>query len=360
MADNQQALADERAKLDAFWIRAQPFRKYLDDPDVNEITVNEPKVIWLSKGSVKERVDDDKITLDLLKAIGLRLANYKGEPFDATHTSLSTKLPTGERVEMTHPPTCPEDQRPLNIRKHIGVAIPHERLIQSGYYAHTKHSFSHKLTDAQREQYAKELTDEERELWALAQAENFAQFMPLAVRTYQNIIISGATYSGKTSYMRSLVEMIDRNDRIITVEDTPEITLPNHPNHQHLFYKKAAKAHGATAKEVLEMIMRKSPERVLLAELRGNEAMYYLNGVLNSGHPGGMTTTHSGSPKEAFGRIAGLVMQSEDGKTLDMQTILMMLYSAVNVVVQLKFDKILGRGIPGIYYDPMYRYSLIG
>ncbi len=88
--------------------------------------------------------------------------------------------------------------------------------------------------------------------------------------------------------------------------------------------------------------------------------MLYLSGVLNSGHPGGLTTTHAGSPKEAYSRLALLILSSASGRSLDIQTILNLLYMTVNVVVQLKFDKVKGRHIPSIYYDPMYRLSLLG
>jgi type IV secretion system protein VirB11 len=183
--------------------------------------------------------------------------------------------------------------------------------------------------------------------------------MELAVQHHQNIVASGATGSGKTSYLRALVEFIDRNERILTVEDTPEMPLPNHPNNNRLLYRKGESGEGASAKDVLHSAMRKTPDRVIMAELRGDEAMFYLSGVLASGHPGGMTTTHANSPKDAFFRLAMLIKQSGPGGGLDLKDILMLLRQTVNVVVQLTFDRVKGRHVPAIYYDPIYRLSLL-
>jgi type IV secretion system protein VirB11 len=361
MSDDVEARKKEaESKLAAFWERAKPLLPYLADPTVDEIAINRPgEVVSMRKGRW-EAEGDPSITEDFLKQLGKRLSNYAQKGFDEDNTSLSTLLPTGERVEMTHPPTSPTGFIYLNIRKHTAAAIPHSVLIESGYYKNTRHEQSISMTDEERTKMLPLLSDDERALWELATAGKFPEFMERAVQSYQNIVISGATFSGKTSYMRALVELIDQEDRIITAEDTPEMPLPNHPNHQHLFYKKRNEDQGASAKDVLFSIMRKTPKRVLMAELRGDETMVYLSGVLSSGHPGGISTGHAGSPKELFSRLGLLILMSEYGAQLDMATILKLLYTTVNVVVQLTFDKKTGRHIPSIYYDPMYRYALLG
>ncbi|MEY8174935.1 ATPase, T2SS/T4P/T4SS family, partial [Burkholderia multivorans] len=300
----------------------------------------------------------------LLTTLGRNLANYTKKPFDRSNTSLSGHMPvTGERIEMTHPPTCPERQHYLNVRKHSVRSFPHASLVEMGYYNHVRHEFALSITESRRAELEKGLLDEERALWQMATTGDWPAFIRLAVESRQNIVVSGATGSGKTSYLRSCVEFVPTWERLITVEDTPEMPLPNHPNHNRLLYRKedpsGRQMEGATAKDVLHSAMRKTPDRVFMAELRGDEAMFYLSGVLASGHPGGMTTTHANSPKDAFFRLAMLIKQSGPGGGIDLKDILMLLRQTVNVVVQLTFDRQKGRHIPAIYYDPMYRLSLL-
>lgn len=349
----------QKAKLDAFWERAKPLIPHLQDPAVNEVVVNDPGTIWLVRHGRWERVDAPEVNEAFLETMGSRLANYAGKEFNRAHTSLSTALPSGERVEMTHPPSCPDNTRYLNIRKHAAAAFPHETLVEQGYYATTRHEFSLSLDDKDRERLVKELTPQERELWDLATAQRFADFIPQAVRYYQNIVISGATGTGKTSYMRALIELIDPADRIVTLEDTHEMPLPNHPNHNHLFYRKNEADEGASADDMLRSVMRKTPTRVIMAELRGSEAMTYLSDVISSGHPGGLTTTHAGSPKQAMLRLAYLIRKSPEGQGMTMDTVLQLLHTSINVVVQL--DKVDGkRQVSAIYYDPMHMRALLG
>ena len=98
---------------------------------------------------------------------------------------------------------------------------------------------------------------------------------------------------------------------------------------------------------------------MLLAELRGDETYYYIQSVLNSGHPGGMTTTHANSPREAFVRLALLIKASPEGRGLAMDETLTLLHSLVNVVVQIVFKPGAGRYCSAIYYDPMYASTLL-
>ena len=158
-----------------------------------------------------------------------------------------------------------------------------------------------------------------------------------------------------------LVELFPDEERILTVEDTPEMPLPNHPHCQALFYRRegTSTTAGGSAKDMLQAAMRKTPKRVLLAELRGDETYYYIQSVLNSGHPGGMTTTHANSPREAFVRLALLIKASPEGRGLAMDETLTLLHSLVNVVVQIVFKPGADRYCSAIYYDPMYASTLL-
>ena len=352
----------EQERLDALKEHLKVFDEYVADRTVSEVAVNSTGEVYLKRGHGWDLELAPKITSEQMEIIGSALSNFVSKPFDRENTSLSAHFPTGERVEMTRAPQAPEGVIYLNLRKHSGAAFPHDELVAQNYYKYARHSYSISLTKERRDELYELISDEERELWELIHIKkDFPEFMRKSVVFYQNIVTSGATGSGKTAYLRSLIELIDPQERLVTVEDTHEMPLPNHPNHNHLFYKKNETVkEGATAKEVLHGVMRKTPGRVLLTELRGDEALFYLSGVLSSGHPGGLTSAHGNSERDVFFRLALLIISSDAGKSLDMDTILKLLYMTINVVVQLKFDKEKGRHITGIYYDPMQRLHMLG
>jgi len=339
------------------------FEGWLADPNVNEVAVNAPGAVQLWKGGVWERVEAPAVSFEYLQALGSFLANISQKPFDEADPILSAYLPGGERIEMTMPPTAPRGMIYLNLRKHTSQSFELGQFVAQGYFEQTRHVHSTGLAEDERQRLLAQLEPAQVELWALARARDWPAFLDLAVRQRQNLIVSGATGSGKTSFIRALIELIPHWERLITVEDTPEMPLPNHANSQALFYRRDShtgeRVVGATAKQVLQAVMRKTPNRVLLAELRGDETFYYVQNVLNSGHPGGITTVHANSSQEAFIRIALLIKASDEGRSLALDEIMRLLNTLVHVVVQLAFDKERGRHVPAIYYDPMYALSVV-
>ena len=333
--------------------------QWLDDPNVNEIAVNRTGEVVLWKHGKWEHVDAPQITFEWLTKLGTQISAYAATEFSAEEPELSAYLPHGERIEMTMPPACANDRLLLNLRKHGAAAYPLQDYVDRKYFTKTKHITSFHLKPADRDHLSQFLSEEQMELWNLAGAGDWQAFLTKAVLYKMNIVIAGATGSGKTSFVRSLVEIIPGYERLLTVEDTPEMPLPNHPNSQALFYKKAGSPVGMSAKMSLMAVMRKTPDRVIQAELRGDETFYYIQGVLNSGHPGGLTTTHANSPNETFLRLALLIKASPEGSTLAFDEVMRMLYSLVHIVVQLKFDHELGRFCPAIYFDPMYTLHLM-
>lgn len=332
--------------------------EWLSAADVNEIAVNAPGVVQLWRGGVWEAVEAPAVSFDYLQTLGSFLANISRKPFDEAHPVLSAHLPGGERVEMTMPPTAARGMIYLNLRKHTSQPFALGQFVRQGYFMQTRHVFAPTLGEQERMRLGAVLDPVQRERWRLACAGDWPTFLAHAVRGRENILVSGATGSGKTSFIRALIELIPAWERILTVEDTPEMPLHNHPNSQALFYRRESQGGermvGASAKEVLQAVMRKTPHRVMLAELRGDETFYYVQNVLNSGHPGGITTVHANSPLEAFLRVALLIKASDEGRSLSLEDILRLLHMLVHVVVQIVFDPTVGRHIPAIYYDPMH------
>lgn len=338
-------------------LHLRTLQAWLDDPEINEIAVNAPGVVQLWRGGVWARADAPAVTFEYLQTLGSFLANISRKPFDEAHPVLSAHLPGGERVEMTMPPTAARDMIYLNLRKHTSQPFTLDQFVSQGYFSRTRHALAPGLTDEVRASLGAMLEPAQLERWQLACASEWHAFLAHAVRGHDNILVSGATGSGKTSFIRGLMELIPHWERLITVEDTPEMPLRSHPNSQALFYRRdgpsGERIVGATAKEVLQSVMRKTPHRVMLAELRGDETFYYVQNVLNSGHPGGITTVHANSPREAYLRVALLIKASDEGRSLSLEEIVRLLHMLVHVVVQLSFDPMSGRHVPSIYYDPM-------
>lgn len=355
--------AQLQARLNAMKSRLALLDRFLANPVVEEIAVNRLGEVSLWGGNKWTRVFVPELDYDWLNRLASDTANFVGLPFDRKHTTLSAYLPTGERVNIVCAPTARDFF--LNVRKHVGSAYSHDYLADSGYYRITRHQHAMSMTAEKRKFYLSQLTNQECNLWELASAGMWREFMQNAVAHKQNIVVSGSTGAGKTAYLRALIGLIPQTQRIITVEDTLEMPLydTSRPDHGHahsaamLYRRESDTGEGASIDEVMAAVMRMTPSQVILAELRGPEAFFFINGVLNSGHPGGMTTVHCTRPRDAFDRIALLIKASPTGQGIDMPTITANLYKTINIVVQIEASDE-GRFVPSIFYDPVYAASL--
>lgn len=171
------------------------------------------------------------------------------------------------------------------------------------------------------------------------------------MRARKTIALCGATGSGKTTILKALCEEIHADERLITIEDAAELTLPGRGNAVHLFYSKGGQgASDVTASSLLEACLRLRPDRIIQAELRGEEAYAFLD-LAASGHPGSMTTLHAGSCDEAFERIALMVRKSTAGGAMSMAEIERLARSVIDVVVHVECRD--GRyAVTGVHFDP--------
>jgi type IV secretion system protein VirB11 len=199
---------------------------------------------------------------------------------------------------------------------------------------------------------AGQVSDEtQQELVRLLALREFEAFMGLAVRGRKNIVVSGPTGSGKTTWTKALIREIPSSERLVTIEDAQELVLDRHPNHVRLFYSKDDQGSArVTPKQLLECCLRMKPDRILLAELRAEEAFDYLRNV-NSGHPGSITSVHASSAELAFEQLALLVKQHPAGRELARADIKSLLYLLVDVVIQFGVANH-ERFIKEIWYEP--------
>ena len=314
-----------------------PLQPYLADESLTEVVVNAPGEIFTEGPTGWERHDAPALTMQHLMHLATAAAAYTSQDVGPEHPIVSTTLPGGARCQIVVPPTVPEGTVSLTIRKPARIAMTLDGLAACSLFAEVCAS-------------SEDLTPEEIALLRLRDAGQWQAFLQLAVETRRNIIISGATGSGKTTLSKSLVSCIPAQERILTVEDTAELTVP-HANHVRLLYAKDGQGLAKVGpRELLESSLRMRPDRILLQELRDGTAFYYLRNV-NSGHPGSITTVHADSARLVFEQLTLLVKESAEGRSLEREDIRRLLHLSVDVVVQMRKRDGQYR-IAEIYYDP--------
>ncbi|MGI4850805.1 MAG: P-type DNA transfer ATPase VirB11 [Janthinobacterium lividum] len=324
-------------------------KEWLDDPEITEICVNRPFEVFCERQNVWERYDRPDLTQEHLMSLATAMAKFVGQDISEDHPLLSAVMPEGERIQIVLPPACELGTVSITIRKpsfHIRMLDDYE---QQGFFKYIKAP----TTD---------LTEQERDLLKLKEEGNFIEFLRRAVQFEKVIVVAGETGSGKTTFMKALMQEIPKDQRIITIEDVPELFLPSHPNHVHLFYPSEAKEEDhatVTAASLLKSCLRMKPTRILLAEVRSGETFDFIN-VAASGHGGSITSCHAGSCDLTFERLALMVLQNRQGRTLPYSVIRRLLYLVVDVIVHVHNDVSSGAGrhITELWYDPMKKRTM--
>jgi pilus assembly protein CpaF len=274
-----------------------PIQSLLDDPSVTEIMVNGPKKVYTEKKGLLERTNivfEDN--LHILKIID-RIVAPLGRHIDADSPMVDARLPDGSRVNAIVPP-CAVDGASLTIRKFQKEKIKFEQLIESN-----------SLT------------------------QGMADFLRACVLGRLNIIISGGTGSGKTTFLNVLSGFIPEAERIVTIEDAAELQLQQ--DHVVRLETKLASVEGQGAVSIRELVrnsLRMRPDRIIVGECRGGEALDMLQ-AMNTGHDGSLTTIHANSPRDALSRLETLVLMA--GMDLPLKIVRQQISSAVDVVVQM-------------------------
>jgi type IV secretion system protein VirB11 len=321
----------------------KPLRPYLDRPGVTEVCVNRPHQVFIESQDGWEKVAVPELSFKHCRSLAGAVATLTGQHTNEHVPLLGAPLPTGERIQFVQPCGTAAGIVAICIRKPSAFLPRLDSFERDGIFSRIVPT-------------ARQLRPFEEELLALKEQGRFAEFLRQAVLHHQTIVVAGKTGSGKTTFMKALVEEVPLHERLITIEDAAELLLPSHENKLHLFYSKNGQgASTVTAKQLLEACLRLRPDRIFLAEVRGEEAYYFLR-LAASGHPGSVTSLHAGSCELAFEQIALMVRESPAGGGMTMPEIKQLARDVIDIVVHFDHGAD-GRHITGIHYEPRARLN---
>lgn len=315
-------------------------RGFMDAPDVTEICINRPGEVFIETREGWRRLEVPTLTFERARQFCTAVVNESntGQRITDADPVVSLTFPTGQRAQFVIPPACDAGKVSITIRLPSRHGKTLQQYQEDGFFDHVL-------------EQAHTLDDHDRELLDLRAARNYAEFFGKAVRFKKNIVVAGATGSGKTTFMKSLVNHIPDTERLVTIEDARELFIPQ-PNVVHLLYSKGGQGTSSvTAKSCMEACLRMKPDRIILAELRGDESFYFIRNCA-SGHPGSITSCHAGSTAQTWDQLALMVKASAEGSGLEFAVIKRLLMMTIDIVVHIKAHA--GRRhITGIDFDPL-------
>lgn len=282
------------------------FGRWLFDPRINEICYNgvvgETNKVYCEDYKSDWHSYDVDWSFTSMESYCSNLVVFNGlGNFDNNNPVASVILPGGERGQVVTNPVTSDGRVSITIRKPSSYRYRIKDYINSG------------IID-----------------------EDLAKFVEFSVKRGKNIVICGETGSGKTTFMKTLIDFIPLEDRIITIEDVAEIRFYEHKNVVPLFYPSEAKHDSKINSAVLlKSCLRMKPDRILLAEVRGGETYDFLN-VVSSGHNGSMTSCHAGSVASCIDRLVMMSMQNDIARSLGKDMIRDTVAKTVNMIIVLK------------------------
>lgn len=309
-----------------------PLKCDLEHPGTTEIVCQKP-------GEIASEIDGKwrwrtvpELTFERLDAISVLAGNLLSKPFDPANPIVESTLPDGQRYTAVRPPVTPTGSISMTIRCPFRrvTTVHHEDFV--GLMDEAVHQ-------------AEERGPAADDLLRLYHAKDWPEFFALAVQAHMNIAAVGATHSGKTTFLRRIMQSIPPDERVITIEDTAEFgELPGR-NRVSLIYGSA----GITAEKLCETSLRLRPDRCAMQELRGPEAFAYLR-LRAAGHPGGFTSWHA-EESDPFTPLALMVKSAERGRAIPDDKLDVMLRSLIDIIVVCRRDTITHRlTVPSVYF----------
>ena len=275
-----------------------PIQKYLEDPSVTEVMVNGANDIYIEQAGQLRATGASFESEHALESAVRNIAQFVNREVDAQHPILDARLPDGSRVHAVLPP-CARQGTYLTIRKFRTDAYSLPDFIRLG---------------------------------SLSPAA--AEFLTLAVRLRRNILISGGTGTGKTSFLNALSGAIPETERIVVIEDSSELQLAQ--THCLTLESRPALADGTESIDIRDLFkasLRMRPDRIIVGEVRGGEALDLVQSMI-SGHAGSLSTIHATSPRESLLRLETLSLMSDIDVPIYVARV--QIASAISLIIQLE------------------------
>ena len=285
-----------------------PFREWLTRDTVTEILVNKPGEVWIEDAAHNgmQRIERADIDDKLIQRLAEQVARISHQGINREHPLLGATLPDGARIQFCGPPAT---------RKHWALAIRRHRRLDLPLDAYDAGPL---------------VTKDEHDMPDPVQEP--IPFLRAAIKARKTILISGGTSTGKTTFLNAMLAEIPREERVVLVEDTPELKFPGANGVGLVAVKGELGEAKVTANELLQSALRLRPDRIVLGELRGAESVSFLRAI-NTGHPGSFSTIHANSVRGALEQLSLMVMQTGIGLTRP--DTIAYASSVIDVIVQL-------------------------
>ncbi len=303
----------------------------INDDSVTEVMINGPKEIFIEKSGKLTALEEHFESEEKLQDIIQRIVALAGREVNQANPIVDTRLPDGSRVNVVLPPISLKGPI-VTIRKFSKEPMTVEKLIQY-----------------------KSITPQ------------IADVLKLLVRAKYNIFICGGTGSGKTTFLNAISNFIPSDERVITIEDSAELQIANVDNLVSLETRNAntAGVGAVTIRDLIKSALRMRPDRIVVGEVRGAEALDMLQ-AMNTGHDGSLSTGHANSTRDMLSRLETMVLTGADGLPLD--AVRQQIASAVDIIVHLsrlrdrsrktmEITEVVGYENGSIRLNPLYRFE---
>lgn len=320
------------------YMKDRLFGNFLPLDGLTEIAINRPGEIH-TKIHDQWQIHHADISLRECYSFAKALAAWNEDNIDETSPILSATLVSGERIQVLLYPACQRQTVSITLRKPSLCQHSHQHWIEQGFYR--------SLTGK------KHRGNKDDDLIDYYQRGQIPLFIEKAVEYGKNIFIVGETGSGKTTYMKTLLDYIPTQLRIITIEDNPEIQLFRHTNYVHLFYPADAGDQAiVTPGKLIRANYRMNPDRILLAEIRGREAWDALK-IIGSGHEGLITSLHAGSPEDCISGMIDRCYEHSDCQNMPFRVLLSKVLQSIDIILCVTLHGDIRR-LSDIYFKPLH------